>query len=247
MIFNKSTDLLSLLLLLIILLNAELILSLRCKCNTDKGATDCNGDYCDVHNVKTKRSACGAVRINDQTYFACVRIKSTSNDTYCHVINNATACWCRDIDFCNADLESDLYNSELERKKKLLKKQLFESKSMLQTPFVITASVVDDIATTDIRTATVIEPVTDVKVTAEIDERPWVSGSVNIQDRKAVDYSNRLVFLKLIFSSLKFTMYFKIRRIYAFINDQKHILLLDYSQSNTSSGVKWHVLALSNS
>lgn len=87
---------------------------LRCKCSTNKGAAPCNGYYCDVHGKGTKRAACGAVRISKQTHFACVLIKQSSNDTFCHVVRSATACWCRNVDFCNVDLERELFDVDEE-------------------------------------------------------------------------------------------------------------------------------------
>ncbi|MCP9259955.1 hypothetical protein DINM_003158 [Dirofilaria immitis] len=84
--------------------------SLRCKCNANRGLSRCTGDFCDIHNHNGKRAACGALRRSRQTIFACVLIRQTSNDTYCHVIGSTTACWCRQMDFCNADLEAELFD-----------------------------------------------------------------------------------------------------------------------------------------
>lgn len=95
---------------LFILSFTEKVYSLRCKCNTQKGLSRCYGDYCDIHSQDGKRAACGALRRARQTIFACVLIKQTSNDTYCHVVRSTTACWCRSMDFCNADLESELFD-----------------------------------------------------------------------------------------------------------------------------------------
>ncbi|VDM92599.1 unnamed protein product [Onchocerca ochengi] len=84
--------------------------ALRCKCNANRGPSPCTGDFCDIHNRDGKRAACGALRRSRQTIFACVLIRQTSNDTYCHVIGSTTACWCRQMDFCNADLEAELFD-----------------------------------------------------------------------------------------------------------------------------------------
>lgn len=84
--------------------------SLRCKCNANRGLSPCIGDFCDIHNRDGKRAACGALRRSQQTIFACVLIRQSSNDTYCHVIGSTTACWCREMDFCNADLEAELFD-----------------------------------------------------------------------------------------------------------------------------------------
>ncbi|VDM92816.1 unnamed protein product [Litomosoides sigmodontis] len=84
--------------------------ALRCKCNANRGVSQCTGNFCDIHNRDGKRAACGALRHARQTIFACVLIRRTSNDTYCHVIGSTTACWCREMDFCNADLEAELFD-----------------------------------------------------------------------------------------------------------------------------------------
>lgn len=86
--------------------------SLRCKCNTNRGPAPCSAGFCDIHNRGGKRAACGALRRSRQTIFACVLIRRSSNDTYCHVVDSTTACWCRQIDFCNADLEAELFDVE---------------------------------------------------------------------------------------------------------------------------------------
>ncbi|VDN05458.1 unnamed protein product [Thelazia callipaeda] len=79
-------------------------------CNTNRGPSACLGDFCDIHNRDGKRAACGALRRSRQTIFSCVFIRQNSNDTYCHVIGSVTACWCRQMDFCNADLEAELFD-----------------------------------------------------------------------------------------------------------------------------------------
>ncbi|VDN19218.1 unnamed protein product [Gongylonema pulchrum] len=84
--------------------------SLRCKCNTNRGPTQCMSDFCDIHSRDGKRAACGALRRAKQTIFSCVLIRQNSNDTYCHVVGSTTACWCRQMDFCNADLEAELFD-----------------------------------------------------------------------------------------------------------------------------------------
>uniref|UniRef100_A0A915PGV1 Uncharacterized protein n=1 Tax=Setaria digitata TaxID=48799 RepID=A0A915PGV1_9BILA len=95
---------------LLITFYIQQLYSLRCKCNANRGPSPCIGDFCDIHNRDGKRAACGALRRSRQTIFACVLIRQTSNDTYCHVIGSTTACWCRQMDFCNADLEAELFD-----------------------------------------------------------------------------------------------------------------------------------------
>uniref|UniRef100_A0A0R3S2Q9 Activin_recp domain-containing protein n=1 Tax=Elaeophora elaphi TaxID=1147741 RepID=A0A0R3S2Q9_9BILA len=99
-----------LILILVIILRVQQLQSLRCKCNANRGPSLCIGDFCDIHNRDGKRAACGALRRARQTIFACVLIRQSSNDTYCHVIGSTTACWCRQMDFCNADLEAELFD-----------------------------------------------------------------------------------------------------------------------------------------
>lgn len=70
------------------------------------------GTFCDIHNRDGKRAACGALRRSKQTIFSCVLIRRSSNDTYCHVVDSTTVCWCRQMDFCNADLEAELFDVE---------------------------------------------------------------------------------------------------------------------------------------
>ncbi|VBB33040.1 unnamed protein product [Acanthocheilonema viteae] len=105
--------------------------SLRCKCNANRGPSPCIGDFCDIHNRDGKRAACGALRRARQTIFACVLIRRTSNDTYCHVIGSTTACWCREMDFCNADLEAELFDVDesIDSSEELLSPSLSSSSS----------------------------------------------------------------------------------------------------------------------
>ncbi|EJD74619.1 hypothetical protein LOAG_18085 [Loa loa] len=79
------------LLFILIIAHFQQIHSLRCKCNANRGPSHCTGDFCDIHNRNGKRAACGALRRAHQTIFACVLIRQTSNDTYCHVIGSTTA------------------------------------------------------------------------------------------------------------------------------------------------------------
>ncbi|EJW82440.1 hypothetical protein WUBG_06650 [Wuchereria bancrofti] len=109
--YSLSTTIYSILIIIIIIiLHFQTIHSLRCKCNANRGPSPCVGDFCDIHNRDGKRAACGALRRSRQTIFACVLIRQSSNDTYCHVIGSTTACWCRQMDFCNVDLEAELFD-----------------------------------------------------------------------------------------------------------------------------------------
>ncbi|KAL3997389.1 hypothetical protein ACH3XW_10695 [Acanthocheilonema viteae] len=112
--------------------------SLRCKCNANRGPSPCIGDFCDIHNRDGKRAACGALRRARQTIFACVLIRRTSNDTYCHVIGSTTACWCREMDFCNADLEAELFDVDesIDSSEELLSPSLSSSSSSSLSKFI---------------------------------------------------------------------------------------------------------------
>ncbi|VDM47755.1 unnamed protein product [Toxocara canis] len=135
---------------------AQHALALRCKCTTSKGVSKCNGDFCDVHGTSDKRAACGAVRVARQTHFACVHIKHTSNDTFCHVIKSATACWCRVVDFCNVDLEAELFDvdaDEDERQQQRSEEDYFEEEISHDT-FIITATRLDDMKSVELETVT---------------------------------------------------------------------------------------------
>lgn len=121
-----------------LLLLAEKLLALRCRCNTSKGKSECHEGYCDIHNINGRRAACGVVRMRRETHFACVLIKETSNDTYCHVVKNATACWCRDLDFCNVELEARLDEFDLPEQNG--SKEDAESVTFPESAFAVTAT-----------------------------------------------------------------------------------------------------------
>lgn len=145
---------------------AHRALALRCRCTTSKGVSECNGYFCDVHGTSDKRAACGAVRVARQTHFACVHIKHTSNDTFCHVIKSATACWCRGVDFCNVDLEAELFDVDEDEEEQ--EEPLDEESSEEEMPhdtFIITATRLDDMKTVELKTATRLDAIDHLQLT----------------------------------------------------------------------------------
>ncbi|MFH4980918.1 hypothetical protein AB6A40_007627 [Gnathostoma spinigerum] len=164
--------------------------ALRCKCTTSKGATRCDGDFCDVHALNGKRGACGMVRFERETHFACVRINASSNDTYCHVVKGATACWCRDRDFCNVDIELDL---EKQQRQSSVDEEMDEdddvdgenwaddqvfmggvqvAEDVAGDPFVIEATQIDGMAAVEYQPAERVDEVKKIRVSPEAKTTP---------------------------------------------------------------------------
>ncbi|VDK48819.1 unnamed protein product [Anisakis simplex] len=173
----------------------ERAFALRCKCTTSKGISKCVYEYCDVHATSEKRAACAVVRVEQQTHFACVLIKHTSNDTFCHMIRSATACWCRDVDFCNVDLEARLVetvksiendngdgnalsyenSNENESDNDEQQTSFVEAEEVPHDIFDITATRLDDMKEVELKAATELDSFSHLNVTAARNSKPTFS------------------------------------------------------------------------
>uniref|UniRef100_A0A914V602 Uncharacterized protein n=1 Tax=Plectus sambesii TaxID=2011161 RepID=A0A914V602_9BILA len=88
--------------------------ALRCYCTTSKGAAECENNVCefavDSSEESDARPACAALNHSiSGIHYACVRSKTEADETTCKVGptgngGTVTACWCRDVDFCNRNL-----------------------------------------------------------------------------------------------------------------------------------------------